>query len=268
METLEKIRILNCLESSNVDNDWTFETAENSGILTAPSQLPRTMDLRAPWWKIADQQQTGSCVGWATADSVLRWHFVKNNQLNKDELLSVRFIWMASKETDVFDSRPSTFIDSSGTSLKSALDIAKNYGCVKENLLPFDNNALYNESENTFYALASSLKIRSYFNLNTEGDKLINWKSWLSQKGPILTRLNVDASFMNASSSNGDLDTYGTYHYGGHAIAIVGYTGNRFIIRNSWGESWGDGGFAYASYDYASKAFTESYGIILFEDPS
>ncbi len=43
--------------------------------------------------------------------------------------------------------------------------------------------------------------------------------------------------------------------------ALVGYTPDRFIVRNSWGTSWGDQGFAYASVAYAQAAFTEAYGV-------
>lgn len=37
---------------------------------------------------------------------------------------------------------------------------------------------------------------------------------------------------------------------GGHAVTIVGYNKDGFIIKNSWGASWADGGYAVISYDY------------------
>ena len=36
----------------------------------------------------------------------------------------------------------------------------------------------------------------------------------------------------------------------GHAITIVGYNDKGFIIKNSWGRSWGDNGYATVSYAY------------------
>jgi hypothetical protein len=35
----------------------------------------------------------------------------------------------------------------------------------------------------------------------------------------------------------------------GHAVAIVGYTANGFVIQNSWGTDWGNGGFALSPYE-------------------
>lgn len=36
---------------------------------------------------------------------------------------------------------------------------------------------------------------------------------------------------------------------GGHAFAIVGYNEVGFLVQNSWGSEWGDGGFATLPYD-------------------
>ncbi|MEO8028344.1 MAG: C1 family peptidase, partial [Bryobacteraceae bacterium] len=33
--------------------------------------------------------------------------------------------------------------------------------------------------------------------------------------------------------------------HGRHAMLIVGYTGNFFTVKNSWGADWGDNGYCY-----------------------
>jgi hypothetical protein len=252
--------ILNCLPSRRTDNDWSFSTALEAGLAAAP-QYPPSKDLRATWWSIGDQGETGSCVGWAAADGVLRWHFVMANRLAKTELLSPRYIWMAAKETDEFTSPPTTFIERDGTSPKAALDVVRNYGVVLDAVLPFNSGKLYDGDVKTFYALAAQRKIAMYFNL---GKDLAQWRSWLANNGPILARLEVDATWDNATATEGRLDTYeAATARGGHAVAFVGYTPDRFIVRNSWGDRWGAAGFAFASNAYAAAAFTEAYGVSL-----
>jgi hypothetical protein len=253
------VRILNCVPSPDTEKDWQFENALAAGLLKV-GPIPTSKDLREAWWEINDQGSTGSCVGWATADSVLRWHFVKAGHLKKDELLSPRFIWMAAKETDEFTHRPTTFIEADGTSLKAALDIARNYGCVRDAVLPFESGKLFQDEAATFYAIAAQLKIASYINL---GQKLGRWRQWLATKGPILTRLDCDNTWMNAKDTGGRLETYDPMSaIGGHAVALVGYDANMFVVRNSWGTKlWGDKGFGYASDTYAAAAFTEAYGV-------
>ena len=251
-------RILNCIPSTETDEDWGYDTALAAGI-TAAAAIPASKDLRESWWEIGDQGYTGSCVGWATADSLLRWHFVQSGQITKREILSTRFTWMASKETDVFNTRPTTFIELAGTSLKAALDISRKFGSVRDSVLPFGSGQLYQGNAQVFYATASQLRIANYINL---GRNTQRWREWLANNGPILTRLNVDDTWMNASSTNGKLDEYKAMTArGGHAVALVGYKPDSFIVRNSWGTQWGDNGFAHASNDYAIDAFTEAYGV-------
>jgi len=253
------VRILNCEPSRDTDTDWRFRHAEQAGLLGDTAQtLPASTDLRADWWQVGDQGSSGSCVGWASADSVLRWHFVTAGRIATDDVLSPRFQWMGAKETDQFVAQPTTFIETAGTSLKAALDIARKYGAVTDRVLPF-SGALFPGEVGTFFATAAQLRISAYFNL---GRGLGVWRDWLAFKGPILTRLDVDRTWDEAADTRGDLDVYKPETArGGHAIALVGYTPDRFIVRNSWGTGWADGGFAYASDAYAAEAFTEAYGV-------
>jgi hypothetical protein len=256
-------RILNVVPSRDTERDWRMEHADQAGLLAArPAAVPASKDLRAAWWKIGDQGGSGSCVGWATADSVLRWHFVKSGRLKQNDKLAPRFTWMASKETDQFFHAPTTFIEVAGTSLKAALDVSRKYGAVLEPVLPFASGKLFTGEEEAFYARAAQFKISSYFNLTLGRNSIDDWRRWLATKGPILTRLDVDRTWNAATSNSGNLDTYRRdTARGGHAVALVGYTPDRFIVRNSWGTGWGDKGFAYASLAYAQDAFTEAYGV-------
>ena len=39
---------------------------------------------------------------------------------------------------------------------------------------------------------------------------------------------------------------------GGHAVVAVGYDNatRHFVVRNSWGDAWGDEGYCYFPYEY------------------
>jgi Papain family cysteine protease len=253
-------RILNVLPSKDTATDWTLESAVDAGVLAAAA-LPAKVDLREDWWEIGNQEQTGSCVGWACADGVLRWHLVQAGKLQPGEHLSVRQVWMASKETDEIDV-PASFLEAYGTTLKGALKVVRDYGVVPDSVLPFDSPQFFTGDPNAFYTLAAQRRIASYHTLGAAGR---NWREWLANSGPILTRLDCDDAWFDAKQTDGELTDYVLPpRPAGHAVSIVGYTADHFIVRNSWGtEDWGDKGFAYASNAYAAAAFTEAYGVLL-----
>ncbi len=253
-------RILNCVESLKTENDWQLDQATEAALLDETLKIPKACDLREDWWKIRDQKNTGACVGFATADGVLRWHYTKKGLINEGTEVSPRFIWMANKETDTFTAYPSTFIESVGTQTKLALAIARKFGCAMESELPMEG-PLYSGSIQDFYYNAAKFRIIAYQNLGIDPQK---WRYWLANNGPIMTRLRVDSSWMNATETGGELIKYDKASArGGHAVTIVGYNTDGFIIRNSWGTDWGDKGFAYASNAYSAEAFTETYGAVL-----
>jgi len=255
-----KKRVLNCVRSVKQEEDWTFATAQQAGVASASLAIPPSHNLHAPWWKIRDQASTGACVGFAAADGVLRWHYVMAGRIKQSGLTSPRFVWMANKETDDVTGYPTTFIERAGTQTKYALRIARKYGCVLEKDLPM-SGGLFAGSTAQFYTQAAHLRIKMFFNLGTNPKV---WRYWIAKHGPILTRLDCDGSWMNANMANYRLKVYPTGStYGGHAVALVGYTKDYFIVRNSWGTGWGRKGFVYAYDSYASKAFTEAYGAVL-----
>lgn len=252
--------VLNCVPSTGTENDWTFEDAIDAQVVRIAARVPSSKDLREAWWAINNQGRTGACVGFATAYGVLRWHYAKAGMIGKTQSPSARFIWMANKETDQITSYPTTFIETAGTQTKLALRVAKNYGCVLEEDLPM-KGTLSMLKRAAFYTKAAKLRISSYHNL---GQNPKDWRKWIAFQGPILTRLGVDRTWDQATQTKGQLDKYQPNTVrGGHAVCLVGYTKDHFIVRNSWDTTWGDKGFAYASNKYAADAFTETYGAVL-----
>ena len=256
--------ICNVVPSHGTENDWQLADSLAAGSIGAPAALPTSVDLRAAWWKINSQENTGSCVGWATADGVVRWHMVKAGKITPKQLLSPRHVWMASKETDAITTRPESFIEEAGTMLKSAMDVARKTGVALMDDLPFHiQTKMYTGNENTFYANCAQRKVAAYFNLHKN---VSNWKTWLAGNGPILAAFSVDSSWDNAAANQGKIDTFHPNTVrGGHAVCIVGYRADgRFIVRNSWGTGWGDKGFGYLHPNYIADAFfNESYGVTL-----
>jgi len=53
---------------------------------------------------------------------------------------------------------------------------------------------------------------------------------------------------------------------GGHAVLLVGYDGDAgatgyFIVRNSWGDDWGEEGYAYLPDTYIEAHGLQAWGL-------
>lgn len=82
-------------------------------------------------------------------------------------------------------------------------------------------------------------------------------KQAIVMNGPCLAGLPV----YNDYASNFWTKCYNCGFMGGHAISIVGYNDEGFIIRNSWGKGYGDNGYSVIPYD-DFDSFLEIWTII------
>lgn len=83
------------------------------------------------------------------------------------------------------------------------------------------------------------------------------------RRGPLVTTLDVYGDFILYGAG---IYKHTTGEYlGGHAVSIIGYNdeGRYWIIRNSWGNDWGENGFARVSYDDESGVGDETWGFNL-----
>jgi hypothetical protein len=265
-------------DSKEKQKDWNIENLFYSQYLQLPqkSALPSSTDLRNNFPLPIHQQKRGvfSCIGYAVTDMV-HWHFYQIGGL-KIKKFSARFNWMAAKEIDTLTSRPTTFIEQAGSTLKAGLDVCRKYGSVDDELLPTESDSLFQGTTQQFYAQASKYKISAYYSLmlppiemiagkevtkeQRQKLQLLIWKIWINNNHPILVRVNVDKTFYNAKDNL--LENYQeSNNFQKHAALLVGYDEEGFILRNSWGKEWGDKGYARLSNQYAFEALDEAYGI-------
>jgi len=262
--------VLNVAPSPAREEDHTPQAAEAVGHLRAVDP-PERVDLRAPWYAVGDQHKTGSCVGWALADSVMWRQLVRGGRLAEEDRLSPRFMWMAAKEmraklTAVEGEpawHPTTFLEQGMTDVKSALDVARMFGAALEEDVPFTGK-LYPGDIEHFYESAALRRITHYYRLDPEEDAnawFLHWRRWIDQHGPVLIVVGVDTQFGEGAPKLEafDFDSASSHH----AAALVGYAPNGFLVRCSWGEDWGQAGYAVATEAYLEQALLESYGVVV-----
>ena len=76
---------------------------------------------------------------------------------------------------------------------------------------------------------------------------------------------------MNTGTSFSDVGRDGVFNaaepasgrHGRHAMLLVGYTGNYYIVKNSWGADWGDQGYCYVPKNVLADAEAEFVAVLL-----
>lgn len=86
-------------------------------------------------------------------------------------------------------------------------------------------------------------RIREYAKVGSE----LAMKTALINNGPLVIALPVYDNSGREQFWNGD------NYVGGHCVAIVGYNKSGFIIRNSWGTSYGSKGYGLLPYSDVCK---------------
>ena len=89
-------------------------------------------------------------------------------------------------------------------------------------------------------------------------------KKVLSAGCPVHVSMNTGAAFSDVGRDgvfNAAEAPWG--RHGRHAMLIVGYTGNFYILKNSWGTDWGDQGYCYIPKNVLAASDPEFVAVLL-----
>lgn len=218
--------------------------------------LPAKVDLRKYMTAVENQGQIGSCTANAAAGAYE--YLLNRKQGVSDYDVSRLFLYYNIRVIRHTENQDS------GGAIQDIVTSLKNDGICSENTWPYVENKFKQKPNQQAYEEAKSNKISKFECIPRE---LNAWKSALAQGNPIIFGLLIFPSFQ--TPRNGRIPMPGNEKAdGGHAMCCVGYSDpdRVFIVRNSWGHQWGDGGYCYIPYDYMmSSKYNSGDGWVIYD---
>jgi len=202
---------------------------------------------------ILDQGSSGACTGYALASVInyLLWSraLKQSRGAIKGVKVSPKMLFNLARIYDEWEGE-----DYTGSSCRGAMKGWHKHGVCPESYWYFDDP----EPSKGWERASVEHPLGAYYRV--EKDSIADMQSALCEVGALYASASIHDGWWSVKSCLGvdaplhlDRDlpkiVYDTFPRGNHAFMIVGYTRYGFILQNSWGEGWGNCGFALLSYE-------------------
>lgn len=211
--------LLNIRRSPKDERDW-----KASAFLPQGQDLPEYLDLRNDLQPVRDQGTQGSCVA-MSASCMKEWQEKKDTKF--DGYLSPQFIYNLRED-----------VNSPGMYPRDLMRILTKHGVCPEDDYPYGSTETITDS---VFKKASNFRIKGY----AQVEDIETLKTALATNGVCIIAVPV----YNYGSRIWSKDRGDTDLLGGHAMAVVGYNSEGFLIRNSWGFYWESDGYTIFPYE-------------------
>jgi len=247
--------------------DYTLEQDSVKAILTKVGvggkkkvSLPSSIDLRKWCSPIENQGSLGSCTAHAGVGIV---EYFERRAFGKHIDASRLFLYKATRNL-------LHLTGDTGAFLRTTMGALVLFGVPPEEYWPYVVANFDKEPPAFCYAFAQNYQAIKYYRLDSVGtttNVLLNRiKTNLAAGLPSMFGFTVFSSYIQAATTGKiPYPTPGERIVGGHAVVAVGYDDNMkikntnpgatetkgaLLIRNSWGEKWGNSGYGWLPYEY------------------
>jgi len=209
--------------------------------------LPPKRDLRpSESFAIYDQGSLGSCTANAIAAA---FEFDQIRQGLKEFRPSRLFIYYNERAME------GNVDKDAGAYIRDGMKSLAKLGVADEKEWPYVEHKFTQKPPSSVYEVAVKTKVLEYARVE---QTLESMKACLNEGYPFVFGFVVMSSFQYPDvAMTGQMHMPGPYDFvmGGHAVQAVGYDDKRevFVVRNSWGSSWGDKGYFYMPYAYITN---------------
>lgn len=219
---------------------------------TGRSSEKNYVDLRSMFPPIEQQKDLASCVGHALGAILEYLYFYCTGSTIQFSRLFIYY--NARILEDEVSNRDAARYDA-GADVQFALVGLMKYGCCEEQLWPFYPEFINSRPSNQAYIGAKKYEVTELRQLSNDLQQL---RECLDEGYPFIMAIRVYRSF---DKNRGDIipmpklrELASKYR---HAVVCVGYIHSKriFIIRNSYGTSWGDNGYGYLPYSFVADKY-------------
>lgn len=250
--------------------DHTAETevinkiiCESVPLKVAAKKQPSSVDLRQWCSPVENQGSLGSCTANA---GVGLFEYYERRTTGKYIDGSRLFLYKVTRELQGAKG-------DDGAQLRDAMKAMVLFGVPPEKYWPYNIEKFNDEPSNFCYSFAQNYQAIQYYRLDPAGTSptvaLAAIKKNLAASLPAMFGFSVYSSIPPLDDGKGEIPfpERGDSLEGGHAVVAVGYDDNKkigktkgaLLIRNSWGESWGEKGYGWLPYAYVEQGLADDF---------
>lgn len=128
------------------------------------------------------------------------------------------------------------------------------YGVCEENAWPYRVDRVVSEPPRNCYLDATRFEAVQYARLASAEEAKVS----LSEGVPVVFGFDMPRAYYEAAATSGLMPNVGAFDANpqtGHSMLVVGFddTEKTWLVRNSWGEGYGEKGYLRVPYDLAAK---------------
>jgi C1A family cysteine protease len=218
---------------------------------------------------VRNQGSCGSCWAFATTAALESYILIKDSRSGQDDNRAEEILLSCS--TALSCTNPGSC---NGGYIGRASDCILITGLPPDFYFPYTATASDDNCGNAGTGWQTdTYRIAAWSYITTTSVSVSAIKNALYTYGPLVTTMDVYSDFYYYAGGVYEYSS-GTYQ-GGHAILIVGYVddtsiagGGYFIVKNSWGNGWGSGGYFSIAYSETGSPLYFGEWTIAYQKPA